>query len=475
MRLGTTAGELAARWTIPTISKGVAGISILLMGVFIAWLPLTWATAGAIGATTLVLSLIRWEYALYLLILVIPLRPLQELTIGPLTITLTEAVVALLTLTWLVARLTDREIRLKFTPLFPPMVVVLGVFLLSTSLAPSLRLSLKETAKWLELMVVYLLVASTVKERRQFYTIIALMMVAGVVEALVGGYQFIRGVGPPSFILGGRFMRAHGTFGQPNPYAGYLGLSLALGGGILVATLSKRRSRSIIIIMAFSLAVLLLAVLLSLSRGAWLAISLAFIIILLIHNRQLLLGLLFGGLVVTLLLAVGLDEALPVPVIARLSLLKDYFGWFDVRGVFATSQNWAIVERMAYWQAAAEMFRDHPLLGVGIGNFGYFYPQYALPDWDIPAIHAHNYYLNLLAEVGVVGLAAYLGFLLTTFSYVGRSLRQAKARIQQQASSITDYAIILGVLGALVAISVHNLFDNLYVHGISAQVGMVLG
>src|SRR5581483_7783678 len=58
--------------------------------------------------------------------------------------------------------------------------------------------------------------------------------IAGVLEALVGWAEFFLRLGPEGFILG-PFIRAFGTFGQPNPFAGYLGMTFLLGFALLLA------------------------------------------------------------------------------------------------------------------------------------------------------------------------------------------------------------------------------------------------
>ena len=66
--------------------------------------------------------------------------------------------------------------------------------------------------------------------------------------------------------------------------------------------------------------------------------------------------------------------------------------------------------RLGYWRNTVEMIRDHPMAGVGIGNFQIMYPQYAdAATTDVAfslssiARYPHNDYLNILADLGVVG------------------------------------------------------------------------
>jgi O-antigen ligase len=80
--------------------------------------------------------------------------------------------------------------------------------------------------------------------------------------------------------------------------------------------------------------------------------------------------------------------------------------------------------------------------------------------------HAHNYYLNTLAETGVLGLLAY-GLLWTAVSF--QTIRQLRR---------LDWpwrGIALGLLGAWTAVTVHHLVDKLYVNNIYIHLGVMFG
>jgi O-antigen ligase len=83
----------------------------------------------------------------------------------------------------------------------------------------------------------------------------------------------------------------------------------------------------------------------------------------------------------------------------------------------------------------------------------------------LPLGHAHNYYLNIAAESGVLGLAAYL-------SLWGMVLLAC-----WQATRVTQgwhWGVALGILGVVVHLSVHNLFDNLFVHNMYLHLAILL-
>ena len=131
--------------------------------------------------------------------------------------------------------------------------------------------------------------------------------------------------------------------------------------------------------------------------------------------------------------------------------------------------NWSLVERMAHWQAGWNMAMDHPWIGVGPGNYKALYPRYYYGDWLEPLGHAHNYYINTFAETGIIGLMAFLGFTVTLFVRLVAAIRRAGR------PTTIERAMLIATLGAAVTLSVHNSFDNMFVHGIEVQFGLLIG
>jgi hypothetical protein len=98
----------------------------------------------------------------------------------------------------------------------------------------------------------------------------------------------------------------------------------------------------------------------------------------------------------------------------------------------STLEDWvaaALPNRPELWRAAVRLFRQHPLLGVGPDNFRRRYAEVIAPKsgkkYDDDRLHANSFYLETLADLGLVGLAA-LVFLLVA---LGRAvLAHARAR-----------------------------------------------
>jgi O-antigen ligase len=176
--------------------------------------------------------------------------------------------------------------------------------------------------------------------------------------------------------------------------------------------------------------------------------------------------LLVGGAAFVLMLwSAGL---LPVSVTARLTGFgEDFSGIGDARGVVISDENFAVIERLAHWQSALEMAKTSPWLGIGFNNYEAAYPNFALINWQFALGHAHNYYLNLLAETGIVGLTAYLVMWMAVFYHNWRLLAQIQHWQQR--------GLAVGLLGVWTHIAIHSLIDKLYVNNLFLHVGVMLG
>ncbi len=458
--------NLGEWWLVPVL--------VLVAGALV-FLPFTGAVAVVGGALALVAVLRYPELALYALIFAVPFGAWFPIPLSVGNLTAVDLLVAVVLALWFARMIAvERAIRIHLPPLTLPFVLFLSAALLSTTVATSFQYAAKEFAKWLEMFAIYLLVANTL-DRAGMVRVLAVSLLAGTAEAAIGIYQFVFRVGPEGFSLFGRFMRAYGTFEQPNPYAGYLGLLIPVALGVLVGLLPfglarwREWTKSNLLLGAIagvSLVAMLAALLMSWSRGAWLGVGAALVAVPVVTSRRAFVLSTITAFVLTFVILLSSINIIPSAVAERFSGIGEYFGVFDVRGVKVDDANFAIVERMAHWQAAAEMWADHPLLGVGFGNYAVVYPDYALPRWSDPLGHAHNYYLNVAAESGSIGLVTYL-VLWGVAAWQGwRAVRRARGLAQ---------GIAAGLLGMIIALSVHNAFDDLFVHGMAVQAGVGLG
>jgi O-antigen ligase len=95
-------------------------------------------------------------------------------------------------------------------------------------------------------------------------------------------------------------------------------------------------------------------------------------------------------------------------------------------GKLGTEEVGSRIKRIAFMIAGLRMFADHPLLGVGISQFGYFYNSYQPLGLqgiaETVKLIPNNIYVELLSELGIIGFALFAAFLLAVY----RRLRRAE-------------------------------------------------
>ncbi len=473
----------------------------LLLGLLLARLPWLWGAALVGGTAVFLITIIYPLVGVGLALLLGPLGALEKVYFGGSPLDSGQTLLLFAVGAWLARSMSRRQIMIRHSWLSVPLAVFIFVGAMTLLDATAVTLGLIELVKWIEILVVMLMVLDWASEwfdncQQGFFTspqvvVLAMLLLAGVSQALVGIWQFgLRGDGPEHFLVLGRFYRAYGTFEQPNPFGGYMNLSVLLGMGVLLGVVAVwwqrfllygkgRQANSvqlarpavnhlILLFVGVAVATALtgMALVFSWSRGAWLGFAAGTAVIILFWPRRLWQGVMLL-LVASLLLFGGLQAGLvPASVADRLVSFQDNFQFGDMRGAPINDENYAVVERLAHWQAALDMARDDLWLGVGFGNYGAAYPDYMLINWPDALGHAHNYYINLLAETGVIGLGAYVllwtAVVWQTIALLGRL-------------GGWERGLALGALGVWAAIAVHHLVDKLYVNNIYVHLGVLFG
>ncbi|MDP8235645.1 MAG: O-antigen ligase family protein [Candidatus Erginobacter occultus] len=243
------------------------------------------------------------------------------------------------------------------------------------------------------------------------------VVATGFVVSVIGILQKYSWQGMIYWLRPIRFGNPFGPFVNRNHFAGYIIMVIPLALGLLLTRQPRPageafrdrmvRSDPRRLLLGFMALVMAVSLFLSYSRSGILAGVLAFIFLIgvsrhfrLIDRRQALV--IFG----TSLVLVALTLA--------------FFGTADLVARFETvGGGGAEVEyRWDIWRDTVRIYRDYPVLGIGLGGFERFYPYYKSFYRRKPFTHAENDYLQVAAEMGTWGLASLAGFFLTFFGSV---------------------------------------------------------
>lgn len=111
------------------------------------------------------------------------------------------------------------------------------------------------------------------------------------------------------------------------------------------------------------------------------------------------------------------------------------------------------------WNIALRMASQHPLTGVGIGNFQSVENRYLGGGINLitakedvhTALLVHNTYLELLAEIGVIGLALFLGIVVATIGAAASGIRALRAGRVRYRTGVAARGLVAGTVGLLAA------------------------
>ncbi|QQR58809.1 MAG: O-antigen ligase family protein [Candidatus Melainabacteria bacterium] len=232
-----------------------------------------------------------------------------------------------------------------------------------------------------------------------------------------------------------QYLQASGFVRNPMAFAGEMQVTACVALSLCLGLKKEDLPFSKMILLALTGANFL-GVIFASERSAWLGIAFAVLTIAFCVSRKLFFKTVIAGIVLVGLLW------LTVPVVKT-----------RLEPLLTNAQNDTSTRvRLSIWKECISMWQKGPILGVGINHF----PKLDYKDAVVPGIsdhltHAHSNYLHLLVTLGLPGLFAYLVLLGQTFFLAFSNWKSG--------TSSLDKALGLGVVGALVSLSVAGIFE----------------
>lgn len=305
----------------------------------------------------------------------------------------------------------DREFIPKFSHigwLFGGLLLILG-FSTITSVQPYISLwgtidRADGLISWLYYFAFFVVATGTIKTLKDWRLIINLSSLGVLLVGASTLYLFALNLG------GVGFMRAEGTLGNPVFLGGYLAMSLPL---LLAYVLGDKHPFLTQVHLRLTLVFGYIALLLTFSRGAWIAGLIATVLVLIFYFKKqqrpsprsvskIIFGLGIAGVIVWL---------------GVLSFNQQ----FDALWQNNIASNQSLTYRLHIWKIGLQSFKEKPLLGWGLENFKVAFDQNFeqptgvpnLPFSEIHADRAHNEYLDIAVTGGAMALIIYLLLMLT--------------------------------------------------------------
>lgn len=315
------------------------------------------------------------------------------------------------------------------------LTILFLIMLISVSYAVDKRLALSESLRFLSYIILYFIIKYFIKSKENINGIIDSYIFIVAFISIISLIQYFTGFG-----LDHKFVYQYGnsvvrdriaaTLENPNNLGAFLVIGLFPS---IMLMLKEKINKKKLIYIGLIL-VILFDIFATYSRNAWIGVLIGCIVLAVIYSWKVLIGL--GGIGVVTLFVPQISSRL----ISALS----------------TSSN---SDRIKLWQTAIKMFKDHPFTGVGNGNYVTLYDTYVnkypeLKYADYSHFPSHNSYLKVASELGIFGLIAFIGILVSSLIKLKKLLNLTQDNYYK--------AFFTGFLASSIAFLVMNFSDNMF-------------
>ena len=383
------------------------------------------------------------EYGLYLLVYFLPISK-----------AIIEICATIVILAFFIKRLMVKNFAAN-TFLDIPLLVYIFICGLSVIFSSNIAISIRNfSTKLIENVLIFFVVVEAINTKKKVRNILSILFISATLICIDGIFQFFT---HKDFIRHRNWpydtkpftLRIMGPFITPNDLAAYLTPLV-----IINLSLFFVRFKSLFVKYSFRLLgiALLICLFLALSRGAWIGFIFGLLFIVIFGERKKAFILLFLILISTSLLPF-LSQSKKAVLVGRLN-------YSDAGGYQRK-----ILNRIGW-----DMWKERPIFGSGLGTFMYNFERFNYDKKEYPwgPSYAHNCYMQMLAETGILGLCAFMWIIITLFKKSLKIIKISKDYIYRNIS--------IGLLGGLLAYLVHSAFDtNLYNLDIGILFWILLG
>lgn len=360
------------RFDIPFI----AGLIFGLASIAVRPLSIIFCMLAAVAAY---LVLIKPEFGVFLIIVSLPFTP---------TMMLVAAVIYTLVCFYIKVARGKRSV--KFDLLDAVVLVFLGLTAMGGIVSCS-DTSIRPALVYCAFMLGYFLVVNLIRSREWIMRCVYGLIVSCSAVALYGLFQNFFGISNATWhdtrLFGGISGRVVSTFENPNVLSEYLIMCIPIIlAAVILANAPKRRFA-----LVCSLAVSVVCLVYTWSRGAWLGFLIGVILFMLMYSKK------------TLALLIVCSAAIPfLPALLPSNIVERFLS-------IGNMSDGSTIYRTNVWRSTFELIKDHWRSGIGIGEeaFAKVYGLYALLGVE-NAPHSHNLYMQILIELGIVGLIAFI-------------------------------------------------------------------
>ena len=347
----------------------------------------------------------------------------------------------------------------SFRKLTTPALCFLGANILSLLVSGDKTWCVYGIVNVVKLFGLFFVVANSIKTKREIKYVMSFMVISVFIQSsiyLIQHYTHtdfdVLGQSQVSSEFYGE-ARGRGLMGQANASGNFFSASL-----VLIASLYLIERRAFVkTLVGITMGLGVCALIITLTRIAWLSLMVSGMILIMIGFKQ-----------------KWLKFWTVIPVLVVLVMVLIGF-WGSIADRFEKDDEGSAYSRIPSMILMTRIIRDHPILGVGTNNYTDVRERYLTKDVGEALHYAHNLYLLILVETGMVGLVSYMWFLYEILKDGIKSMRSKdwfKSKLAAGASMSIFTICIANLTNGNVSGPVANLMW--FLAGFIAAIGGVL-
>lgn len=352
-----------------------------------------------------------------------------------------DGLLALIILIYLISLIINKKVRERLVKgiksILQDIVGVFGallliVMLVSVTYSLSKGIAVTETVRFATYIALYFIIKLEIREKAIKNTLIGFMIISVVISFIgIMGIPFKFGLESETSSLGG-IVRVYSTLENSTNLGAFL--ILCIFPFLSLAFNEKKRINRLLLTLGTLL--IFTALLLSKSRNAFLAFGFGCICYIIMYNWKLIYAF----------------------IVAFIGML--FLPQFRDRMLQITdpSQN---ASRVKLWGIGIKMIKDHPMLGVGNGNYDSYYSKYSPEFKNIEyypidgKFRPHDIILKIQSELGILGTFAFIGLMVSIFLKLKKVIKCGEDEFSQN--------FYKGFIVSFLAFMAMNILDNFFI------------
>jgi len=326
---------------------------------------------------------------------------------------------------WIIKLLSSGGITWNKNQLNLPIFLFIVVLSFSLTISNAIEVSFEDYIIFISYIILYFLVINVIGQKDEFNSFIKLFFLTSFIVSL---YTLMQYYGFDPYLSDLHSLTS--TIGQKNWISNYLAMIFPVAFSYFLLEQTKKNK----MLCFFLLSILYSTLMICQSRGIWISISFTLILAIYIifkfrfskifqENKRWLILLLISFLIITVIYST--DNPLNK---SDITVPQRALSTFD-------KQDPSINTRLLMWKTTFEMIKDRPILGSGVGTFKMNYLDYQADfiknnpyyiKYSGKAGEAHNEYLQIWAELGIIGLGILLLIIFTFYKLVWEFFKEEK-------------------------------------------------